>query len=158
MYCLYFTIKYDKMQIMKILIDADGCPVVKITESVAKRYKTNCIIFCDTSHSFESEYSEIITVSKGSDSVDFAIANSAENGDIVVTQDYGLSAMALSKGAFPITQNGLVIDESNIETLLMTRYISKKQRQAGVHLKGPSKRTKHQDLQFEKALEELINK
>lgn len=143
---------------MKILIDADGCPVVKITESIASRYNTDCIIFCDTSHSFESEYSEIITVCKGADSVDFAIANYADYGDIVVTQDYGLSAMALSKGALPVTQNGLVINENNIETLLMTRYISKKQRQSGVHLKGPSKRTKQQDLQFEKALEELINK
>lgn len=38
---------------MRILIDADGCPVVDITVLAAKENNIECIILCDTSHVFE---------------------------------------------------------------------------------------------------------
>ena len=88
---------------MKILIDADGCPVVKQTIEI------EVIVFCDTSHIINSDYAKTVTVSKGADSVDFALVNQVSRGDIVVTQDYGLSAMVLSKGGKPITQNKSII-------------------------------------------------
>ena len=40
---------------MKILIDADGCPVVDICIKSAKRHGIECLILCDTSHIFERE-------------------------------------------------------------------------------------------------------
>ena len=79
-----------------------------------------------------------------------------EKGDIVVTQDYGLGAMCLSRGSKPINQNGLIYTDQNIDSLLMTRYISKKARMAGKHTKGPKKRTADQDKSFEKSLRKLI--
>lgn len=91
---------------MKILIDADGCPVVKETINIAKENKIEVMVFCDTSHIISSDYAKTVTVSKGADSVDFSLVNQVSPGDIVVTQDYGLSAMVLSKGGKPITQNG----------------------------------------------------
>ena len=77
--------------------------------------------------------------------------------DIVVTQDYGLSAMVLSKGGKPITQNGLIINDSNLTMLLTTRHESKKARMSGAHLKGPKKRTNENDKAFIDSLNKLLN-
>lgn len=141
---------------MRILIDADGCPVVRQAVDIAKENKIEAIIFCDTSHIISSDYASVITVSKGADSVDFALVNRVKAGDIVITQDYGLAAMVLSKGGVPITQNGMVISDSNLTLLLTTRHESKKARMAGAHLKGPKKRTNDNDIAFCNALKALI--
>lgn len=142
---------------MKILIDADGCPVTAAAVQAAEQNNIKALVFCDTSHVFAFENAEVITVSKGADSTDFALVNRIEPGDIIVTQDYGLAAMALAKKGRPITQNGLVISERNIDTLLASRHIAKKVRRAGGRLKGPSKRSSEQDDHFKKALSALIN-
>lgn len=141
---------------MKILVDADGCPVVKETITIAKEHGTEVTLFCDTSHIMSSDYAEVITVSKGADSVDFFLVNRVSDGDIVVTQDYGLAAMVLSKGGRPITQNGMIIDDKNLSMLLTTRYESKKARMAGAHLKGPKKRTADNDKAFSSALKSML--
>lgn len=141
---------------MKILIDADGCPVVRQTIEIAKLNNIEVVIFCDTSHIINNDYAKTITVSKGADSVDFALVNQVDKGDIVITQDYGLAAMVLSKGGKPITQNGMVINDFNLTMLLTTRHESKKARMAGAHLKGPKKRTNENDVAFCDALKRLI--
>lgn len=141
---------------MKLVVDADACPVTKIAEQVAKKYNIPCTLVCDTSHFLESDYSTVFTVSKGSDSADYKIVNLVEKGDIVVTQDYGLAAMCMSRGAYPINQNGMRYSEDNIDGLLFMRAASSKARRAGKHLKGPKKREKTQDIQFEESLCNLI--
>lgn len=141
---------------MKILIDADGCPVVKQATQIAKENNIEVVIFCDTSHIINSDYAQIITVSKGADSVDFALVNEVKSDDIVVTQDYGLAAMVLSKGGKAITQNGMIISDSNLGLLLTSRYESKKARMSGAHLKGPKKRTAQNDEEFIKSFKSLI--
>lgn len=141
---------------MKILIDADGCPVVRLTVSVAKEHGVQTVIFCDTSHEFHEDGVKTVTVDKGADSADFAIVNSMESGDIVVTQDYGLAAMALSKKGRALTQNGLEITAFNIDSLLASRYAAKKARMSKKHLKGPPKRTAEQDKAFERALRRIL--
>ena len=141
---------------MQIWIDADGCPVVDNTVQMAKQHGVACTILCDTSHVFEKEGAVTITVSKGADSVDFALVNKVQKGDIVVTQDYGLAAMCLAKCAIPISQDGMVYDSNNIESLLNARYIAKKIRMAGGRLKGSAKRTSAQDERFAKALHALL--
>lgn len=142
---------------MKILIDADGCPVVKQATKIAKENNIEVVIFCDTSHIISGGYAEVITVSKGADSVDFALVNKVESGDIVVTQDYGLAAMVLSKGGRAITQNGMIISDSNLGLLLTTRYESKKARMSGTHLKGPKKRSAQNDEEFIKSFKSMLN-
>ena len=143
---------------MRILIDADGCPVINLAIDIAKQYQIECILICDTSHHFEREGATTITVSKGADSVDFYLVNIVQTGDIVVTQDYGLASMCLARKAVAINQNGMIYDEHNIDSLLMSRYISKKIRSSGGRLKGPSKRTKEQDDDFVKMLTKLLRK
>lgn len=143
---------------MKILIDADGCPVVDITVTVAKKHETECIILCDTSHVFKRSGVKTITVSKGADSVDFALVNLVSNGDIVVTQDYGLVAMCLARKAIPLNQNGREYTADNIEALLFERHTAKKIRNSGGRLKGPPKRTVEQDEAFRSKLTHLLSK
>ena len=143
---------------MKIFIDADGCPVVDITVRIAKAKSMECFIICDTAHEFRKDGAETIVVEKGADSVDFRLVNLVSQGDIVVTQDYGLAAMCLARKAVPLSQNGLVFNDKNIEELLFSRYVSKKIRNAGGRLKGPSKRTAEQDKRFEEMLLKLIEK
>lgn len=141
---------------MKILIDADGCPVVDLTVRLAEKYGIECTILCDTSHEFNREGAKTVVVEKGADSVDFRIVNLVGEGDIVVTQDYGLAAMCLARKAIPVSQNGMVYTDKNIDQLLFTRYVSKKIRKSGGRMKGPSKRTPEQDKAFAAALEKLI--
>jgi len=141
---------------MTILIDADGCPVVDITVKIAVEKNIECIILCDTSHFFEKQGAKTITVSKGNDSVDFALVNMTKAGDIVVTQDYGLAAMCLAKCAVPISQNGMIYNDDNIGSLLNERHNAKKIRMSGGRLKGKSKRSPEQNQVFEKKLRALL--
>lgn len=143
---------------MRILVDADACPVVDITIRIAQQYQLSCLLFCDTAHQLERLGAETVTVSTGADSVDFALVNRLQSGDIVVTQDYGLAALALARGGSPLTQNGLLIDDRNLDALLEQRHMAAKVRRAGGHLKGPSKRAAGQDRPFEATLVTLIEK
>ena len=141
---------------MKVFIDADACPVVNETVMLCREFKKECIIICDTSHRIEKDGVQTIVVEKGSDSADFKLVNMLKIGDLAITQDYALAAMALSKGARVINQNGMEYTNANIDSLLMQRFIAKKVRNAGGRLKGPSKRTKDQTESFVKKLREIL--
>lgn len=141
---------------MRILIDADGCPVVDIAVKIAQENDLECIILCDTSHFFEKDGATTIIVSQGMDSVDFALVNMLQKGDLVITQDYGLAAMSLARNAIPINQDGMIFDDGNIDALLLSRYTAKKIRNAGGRLKGNAKRTVSQDIAFAERLREII--
>lgn len=140
----------------KVLIDADGCPVVDSTVKIAREYQWECIILCDTSHYFKKEGAKTITVSKGPDSVDFVLVNMLDPGDLVVTQDYGLAAMCLARKAIPISQDGMVYDHNNIEGLLMARHTAKKIRNAGGRLKGNKKRPANMNDVFEEKFRKVL--
>lgn len=137
---------------MRVLIDADGCPVVKIAVEEAKKHGVPCVLVCDTAHSFSLPGVRTVTVSQGADSADFALVNLAGSGDLVVTQDYGLAAMCLARGAIPLNQDGMRYHDGNIDALLDARHMAKKYRRAGGRLKGPSKRSASQDKAFRTAL------
>ena len=141
---------------MEIYIDADGCPVTDLTIRLAKQYGVPCTVFCDTAHQIERDGVRTVTVSKGADSVDFALVNCICAGDLVITQDYGLAAMCLSRKAIPIHQDGMIYTDDNIDSLLFFRAAAKKVRNAGGRLKGPSRRTAAQDQSFAAALERIL--
>ncbi len=141
---------------MKIFIDADGCPVVNETVMLCSEFKKECIILCDTAHCIKRDGAQTIVVEKGADSVDFKLVNMLENGDVAITQDYALAAMCLARGARIINQNGMEYTDKNIDSLLMSRFVAKKVRNAGGRLKGPSKRTKEQTESFVKKLREIL--
>lgn len=142
----------------RILIDADGCPVVDITVRLAREFQAACILLCDTAHCFQIDGVQTITVSKGADSVDFALVNLLRAGDIVITQDYGLAAMCLARGACPLHQDGMRYTDDNISALLDARYAAKKARMAGGRIRGQAKRTQAQNHAFEAALRQMLAK
>lgn len=132
-----------------MFIDADACPVVDIAVFVSSQYEIKPFLFCDTSHLIEREDAITIQVAEGRDSVDFAIVNAVSKFDIVVTQDYGLVAMCLAKGAFVLNQNGKEFTDENIDQMLFFRHENAKFRRAGGKTKGPKKRTEKNNLDFE---------
>ncbi len=141
---------------MKVIIDADASPVVGESVALCKKFNASCVIVCDTSHEIEYDGVDTIVVDKGADSADFRIANIAGKGDIVITQDYALAAMVLARRARALNQNGMEYTEYNIDSLLTQRYVSKKVRDGGGRVKGPSKRTKKQTEEFVKALTKIL--
>lgn len=145
---------------MKILVDADACPVVKITEKVAKEKDIALILVCDTSHVMSSDYAQVMIVDKGADSADFALIGRSARGDIVVTQDYGVAAMALGKGVYVIHQSGKEYTNENIDQMLFERHLSKKARRSSSKFygKGPGKRTEEDDIRFETAFRRLVER
>ena len=141
---------------MKVLIDADGCPVVDITLRLCQKYQVECIILCDTAHEMHRNGATTLTFDKGADSVDFALVNRVEKGDIVITQDYGLASMCLAKQAIVLHQDGWEYTQYNIDALLLQRHESKVYRAAGGRVKGPAKRKSDQNKVFELSFEKFL--
>lgn len=141
---------------MKILVDADACPVKEIIVRNAKRRDIPVTMFIDTAHELQDGYSTVITVDQERDSVDFAIIKQLTRDDIVVTQDFGLAALVLGKGAKAINQNGLIYTDANIEKLLFERFLGQKVRRSGGRTTNPKKRTKDDNERFETAFTRLI--
>ena len=141
---------------MKVLIDADACPVTDIAVSLCAGYNVPCLLLCDTAHILYRENAQTVIVDKGADSVDFALVNRLSAGDIVITQDYGLAAMCLGRSAQVLHQDGWEYTDSNMDGLLFQRHAAKKFRMAGGRTKGPSKRTTAQNKAFTQALENLL--
>ena len=142
---------------MQILVDADACPVKQIIVRLAKERGIPVTMLIDTSHELNDGYSTIITVDKQADSVDYALMGLLTRNDIVVTQDFGLAAMVLGKGAKAINQNGLVYTNENIDRLLTERHLGQKVHRGGGRIKGPAKRTKEDDDRFEVVFAEILN-
>ena len=142
---------------MTIYIDADACPVTRIAEDIARKHGIPVILLCDTNHVLTSDYSTVKVIGAGADAVDFALINLCQRGDIVITQDYGVAALALGKGAWAIHQSGKWFTDDNIDGLLMDRHLAKKARRSGKHhLKGPAKRMEEDDKRFAESFERLI--
>lgn len=143
---------------MHIFVDADACPVVGIVEEFAEKYNIPATLLCDTNHVLYSDYSQVIIVGAGADAVDYKLISLCHKGDIVVSQDYGVAAMALSKGVYAIHQSCRWYTDENIDQMLMERHINKKARRSSHknHVRGPRKRTDEDDVRFAQSFEKMI--
>ena len=161
---------------MQIFVDADACPVVGIVEEIAEKHNIPVNLLCDTNHVLYSDYSEVIVVGAGADAVDYKLISICHKGDIVVSQDYGVAAMALGKGAYAIHQSGKWYTDENIDRMLMERHLNKKARRGSAknHIKGRTmsgghrlcadrsgsgdqrKRTNEDDERFAQSFEKLV--
>lgn len=144
---------------MQIFVDADACPVVKVIEAIAKKYQIPVTLLCDINHDLYSDYSKVIMVGAGTDAVDYKLISLCHSGDIVVSQDYGVAAMALGKGAYAIHQSGKWYTNTNIDQMLMERYLNKNSRKKSLknHVKRPKKRTDADDEKFAESFEKMID-
>ena len=127
-------------------------------ETIAEKYNISTTLLCDTNHILYSDYSEVIVVGAGADAVDYKLISICHKGDVVVSQDYGVAAMALGKGAHAIHQSGKWYTNENIDQMLMERHLNKKARRSSHknHMKGPRKRTEDDDVRFAQSFEKLI--
>ena len=141
---------------MRILIDADACPVVDIAIDIAVENELECILLCDTAHYFNRAGARTIVLGQGADSVDFALVNMDHKGDIVITQDYGLATLVLSKGGYAMHHSGRMYTEDNIDKLLFERFLSAKVRRNGQRTKNMKKFTEHESEQFRQELTNWI--
>lgn len=141
---------------MKIIIDGDACPGISIIEKIAKKNEVPVIIYCDINHFIQSDYSQVKIVDSGFQSVDMYVMNETKKGDIVVSQDYGVAAICLSKKAKVINPKGYIYTEENIDRLLEERHMSQKIRRGGGKTSNPKKRTEDDDIRLEKNLIRLI--
>ncbi len=142
---------------MRILVDGDACPVKELVLKWAKQFDLDVHMFFDTAHVYSDDYSHVHILGKGADNVDFALLSHVKDNDIVITADYGLASLALTKNAHVVHPSGLIYTEDNILTLLNKRSSHRKLRKH-VRIKGPSKRQKKDDHAFEQALKSVINK
>lgn len=85
------------------------------------------------------------------------IANIASSGDVVVTQDYGLAALVLAKGAAAISPWGKVYRSETIDFLLEEREVKARVRRGGGKTKGPSKRSSGDNTNFRKNLLQILH-
>ena len=143
---------------MRGFVDADACPVVGIIEKVAREHNVPVTLLCDTNHVLSSAYSEVFVVGAGADAVDYKLISICHKGNIVVSQDYGVAAMALGKGAYAIHQSGKWYTNENIDQMLMERHLNKKARRASRknHLKGPRNRASEDNERFRESFEKMI--
>ncbi len=141
---------------MRVLIDADACPVTDIAISIARAHSLEVILFCDTSHFMQRDGARTVIVSKGADAADFKLIGELKKGDVVITQDYGLAAMALARGALVMAPSGMQYTDENMTSLLESRHMVKKLLRAGKRVKGPAKRTAEQDEAFRQAFARLL--
>ena len=143
---------------MRIWVDADACPVKGEVLEAAKAFSLPVTMVCDTSHELRGYPCEVLTVDRHSDSSDLAIINRAERGDVLVTQDFGLAALALGKGLYAMRQDGMEYTPENIDELLFTRSLSGKLRRAGRRTGGPKKRSREEDRRFAEGFTALLRR
>ncbi len=141
---------------MKIIVDADACPrqVLNICTRTARAYSVPLYTVASFNHNIESD--RHITVGDAPQETDMAVINLAAAGDIVVTQDWGLAALVLGKGAAAVTPGGKVFNARHIDFMLEEREIKARLRRAGVRAKGSRKRSAQDDLRFAAVLRKLI--
>lgn len=140
---------------MKILLDADGSPVREITEKLCQKYGAKLLLVKNYSQDFSSIYGEVISVDISKEAADIYIANHAKSGDLVITNDKGLSSLGLSKNARVMDFQGNFIDDDNIVAMLESRHFNRKMRERQVYF-NIAKRDVSADDDFYKALNKFL--
>ena len=141
---------------MKILVDADACPrsVLQICIRLGRKYNIPVWTVASFNHHIESEHP--IVVGDDFQEADMKIMNLTEAGDIVITGDWGLSAIVLGKGARCLSPMGREFRSDKIEFLMEEREVKAKVRRGGGRTKGPKKRTSKDDRRFDLSLEKIL--
>lgn len=144
--------------ICQIHVDADACPTGarRSIEHLSHQNQLKLFFYIDDSHELYPEYGIVRQVGKGHDAVDLALVNKIRRGDIVITQDYGLAALVLSRGALAIHPGGMIYSDHNIDALLAERHLAARARKGGDRSRHPGKRIREHDLQFAEQLKNMI--
>lgn len=143
---------------IQLIVDADACPrgAMDVMRRLQREYGYQLVTVASFNHNIEG--TNHVIVGDGSDEADLAVANRTRRGDIVVTQDWGLAALVLGKGAACLSPGGHVYTPDRIEFQLDERHVKAKHRRGGGRTKGPRARTDADDERFERALRRLLER
>ena len=145
---------------LQVIVDADACPrgAMEILRRLRREYGYQLVTVASFHHDLGrgNDGVEHVTVGDGPDEADLAVVNRTRPGDIVVTHDWGLAALALAKGARCLSPSGHVYTKERIDFLLDERHIKAKLRRAGGRTRGPRARSAGDDERFERALRALL--
>ena len=143
---------------MKIIVDADACPREAMTAclELGKRYGAEVWTVASFNHVIVSDHH--VTVGDAPQEADIKIVNLTEAGDLVVTQDWGLAAMVLGKGAIAVSPAGREYRNNSIDFLMEERELKAKWRRGGGRTKGPRKRTQEDNEKFRLRLEACLQR
>ncbi|WP_238455612.1 YaiI/YqxD family protein [Desulfolucanica intricata] len=141
----------------KIIVDADAAPrtVLEICRQAADYFSVALWTVASFNHCINSH--RHVVVGNAPQEADIQVINMTNKGDVVVTQDWGLAAMVLGKGASALSPAGRIFREDTIEFLLEERYLKAKFRRSGGRTKGPCKRNAGDDQKFKNSLFFLLS-
>ncbi|MGL5633739.1 MAG: YaiI/YqxD family protein [Sarcina sp.] len=141
---------------MKVIVDGDGCPGMEYIQKAAKENGVSLVVYATIDHNINLDYGVSKVVDAGFQSVDMYVVNECVKNDIVITQDFGVAAMALGKGAYALSPKGMSFTNENIDRLLFERHLSQKARKAKLRGKNASKRKLEDNLSLYNNLIKVI--
>jgi uncharacterized protein len=140
-----------------LFIDADACPVTRESIATARQFGVPVVLVANGTQNMDRYTSkpgvEAIQVSSGADAADFAVIERLSPGDVVVTQDIGLAAMVLGRGASALSPRGRTFHLATIDAELLVRHEEAKLRRSGGRHRGPSPFTDEDREHFTEVLE-----
>jgi uncharacterized protein YaiI (UPF0178 family) len=143
---------------VRIIIDADACPKEVLATCIALGAAQGFEVFTVANFNHLVQSPNHIVVGDNAQEADIMIANLSRSGDIVVTQDWGLAALVIGKGAACLSPSGREYRPETIDFLLEEREAKAKFRRGGNRTKGPKKRQTEDDANFLSKLNQIISR
>ncbi|NQX44553.1 YaiI/YqxD family protein [Paenibacillus tritici] len=144
-------------QSRKIVVDGDACPVKTEIIAVARSFGLPVLMVSSYDHVLRAEEGvTVVQVDRGADSADLYIANHIAAGDVVITQDYGLAALALGKRCKVLSNRGQEYEDSKMDFMLEGRHARAVERRRGHYSKGPKAITAEEKTFFQHKLTKLL--
>ena len=146
---------------MKIWVDADACPgpVRDILLRASQRLKVPMVFVANRALTLpRSELVSTVQVGAGLDVADRHIAESAQRGDLAVTQDIPLAAQLVPRGVVVLDPRGELFTEENIAERLSVRNFMQELRESGVMTGGPSGFSAQDRQHFAAALDRELSR
>jgi uncharacterized protein len=142
---------------VRILVDADACPVKEEIYRVAYRLAVPVTVVSNA-HLRVPQHPLIarVVVDAGFDAADDWIAERADAGAVVVTADILLADRCLKAGATVIAPNGKPFTTSSIGSAIAMRAIMSDLRAGGEQLGGPAPFGKEDRSRFLSALDQAL--
>lgn len=148
------------MKQLTVLVDADACPVKREVIAVCRAFGARAVLVASYDHFLADagEDVELVQVDRGDQSVDLYIANRLGRGDVLVTQDFGLAALALSRGAVALSNRGEEYRPETIDYLLASRHASARRRRGGGRSRGPRAFSEEDRRMFLQSLTKVLHR
>jgi uncharacterized protein YaiI (UPF0178 family) len=145
------------MSAIRILVDADACPVKEEVYRVAFRREVPVKVVSNSYLRVPAHpLVERITVSDKFDAADDWIAEQTEEKTVVITGDILLADRCLKAGATVIGHNGKLFTEASIGSAIATRAIMADLRAGGDVVGGPAPFAKADRSRFLQALDQAL--